>query len=329
MSVREILIIFLQIEKPDKYCSGSPNTHWRFARKPKPTNLLVIPEKSFTMVPFLASSLSGGENSLRKPAKRYCEQLLTTTFFGGKMKIKSITLVAALCAVTTLTCRAYADEGAEKTKAAIKEQYPNVNIESVSESSIKGIYEVVAGQNIVYFHPGTKSLILGEIIQNGKSITAEKREKLVQQAVSSKLANFSYDKAIKLGNGPHKVIEVTDPDCPYCRKAFTDLKNRTDVTKYVIFAPLAHPQAITKCQYVIDAKDQQQAYDDMMSGKPLPDGFKPSEKAKKLSEEQLAIARDLGVTGTPTYFIEGSMVVGADTQKIEKLLGKQEIKATK
>lgn len=245
------------------------------------------------------------------------------------MKLKSISLVAALCAVTTSACFTYADDGAEKTRAAIREQYPNVPVDSVTESGIKGIYEVSAGQNIVYFHPETKSLILGEIVQNGKSITAERREKLVLQFVSSKLAKFPYDKAIKLGSGPHKIIEITDPDCSYCRKAFTELKSRTDLTRYVVFAPLAHPQAITKCQYIIDAKDKQQAYDDMMSGKPLPDGYKPSEKAIKLSEEQLALAREMGITGTPTYFIDGSMVVGADIPKIEKLLGKQEAKTSK
>lgn len=245
------------------------------------------------------------------------------------MKNKSLTLVTTLCALAVSACCSCADTGADKTRAAIKELFPNVAVDSVAESGIKGLYEVVSGQNIVYFDPETKSLILGEIVRNGKSITAERREKLVQQFVSAKLATFPYDKAIKLGNGPHKLIEVTDPDCPYCRKAFTELKGRTDLTRYVVFAPLAHPQAITKCQYVIDAKDQQQAFDDMMSGMPLPDGFKPSEKAQKLSQEQLALARELGVSGTPTYFIEGTMVVGADIPKIEKLLGKPDAKTSK
>jgi thiol:disulfide interchange protein DsbC len=237
------------------------------------------------------------------------------------MKLKSIYPLAVLCSLSLSVCLAQADDGAEQTKAAIREQYPGVAVDSVTESVIKGIYEVVVGQNVVYFHPGTKTLITGELVQNGNSLTAERREKLIEQFVSAKLATFPYDKAIKLGSGPHKIIEVTDPDCAYCRKAFTGLKGRTDLTRYVIFAPLAHPQAITKCQYIIDAKDHQQAFDDMMSGKPLPDGFKPSEKAKKLSEEQLALARELGISGTPTYFINGSMVVGADLPKIEKLLG--------
>lgn len=242
------------------------------------------------------------------------------------MKLKSITLAALLCGLTASACSSYADEGAEKTRAALREQFPDVTVESVTESGIKGMYEVVTGQNIVYFHPETRSLILGEIIRNGKSVTAERREKLVQQFISSKLANFPYDKAVKLGSGPHKIIEVTDPDCSYCRRAYAELKNRSDLTRYVVFAPLAHPQAITKCQYVIDAKDQQQAFDEMMSGKPLPDGFKPSEKALKLSQELLALAHELGVSGTPTFFVNGTMVVGADIPKIEKLLGQQDTK---
>lgn len=239
------------------------------------------------------------------------------------MKVTLVALVAAMSCLMSTACSVFADEGADRTRAAIRELFPNVQVESVTASEIKGLYEVVAGSNVVYFDPETKSLIIGEIIRNGKSITAEKRDALLQKIASAKLVSFPYDKAIKLGNGSHRVIEVTDPDCPYCRKASTELKNRTDITKYVVLAPLSHPQAIAKCQYIIDAKDQQQAYDDMMSGKPLPDGFKPSEKAVKLSQEHLALANELGVTGTPTYFVEGTMVVGADIPKIEQLLGKR------
>lgn len=35
------------------------------------------------------------------------------------------------------------------------------------------------------------------------------------------------DKAIKIGTGPIKVVEVTDPDCPYCRKASQFLRVKT------------------------------------------------------------------------------------------------------
>jgi thiol:disulfide interchange protein DsbC len=42
---------------------------------------------------------------------------------------------------------------------------------------------------------------------------------------------------------------------------------------------------------------------------------------KKLAQEHLDIARAAGVNGTPTFYINGKLVVGADLQQIQKLLG--------
>ena len=44
------------------------------------------------------------------------------------------------------------------------------------------------------------------------------------------------------------------------------------------------------------------------------------EAVKKLAQEHINLARSVGVTGTPTYFINGKLVVGADFQQIEKLI---------
>jgi len=51
--------------------------------------------------------------------------------------------------------------------------------------------------------------------------------------VSAAAADLDLSKALVIGNGPKTVIEFTDPDCPFCRKAASYFANRTDVTKYV------------------------------------------------------------------------------------------------
>ena len=136
------------------------------------------------------------------------------------------------------------------------------------------------------------------------------------------IENLPLDKAVKIGNGKHKVIEITDPDCPFCRKGSKFFANRSDVTRYVFFFPLAmHPDAEPKAMYILGADDQVEAYERVMQGeldgKPVP---APTKAARDLLEEHKRIAVQLGVNGTPRYWINGVSVSGANIQKIESLL---------
>jgi thiol:disulfide interchange protein DsbC len=158
----------------------------------------------------------------------------------------------------------------------------------------------------------------------GQNITGEKKRDLkakFQAKALEKIKDLPLEKAVKVGNGPKKVIEFTDPDCPYCRKASEALKSRTDITRYVFLTPLAHPNAITKVHYILSSKDQEKAYHDMMEGKPVPASSTEYSKAvKDQAEEFMSLAKSLAIDGTPTFFINGQQVVGADMDRINTLL---------
>lgn len=133
-------------------------------------------------------------------------------------------------------------------------------------------------------------------------------------------------KALVIGNGPKKVIEFTDPDCPFCRKASAYFHNRRDITRYVFFNPLAmHPNARQKVQYILSSPEKTRLYHEVMSGmvdrmdaKNLP----VTAAGVKLQEEQQAIAKKAGIDSTPTFMIMGRIIEGFDLPKIEELLGK-------
>ena len=205
-----------------------------------------------------------------------------------------------------------------KPEVALREAFPQVKFDSISTSEIPGLYEVVSGQSIFYYYQEKDLILTGEIFgKDLKSITAEHRGALAAQVVKS----LPLDKAVKIGDGKKMVIEFTDPDCPYCRKAFEYFSKRTDVTQYVFFAPLAHPAAITKIQYILGADNKTQAFDSMMLGQEIPASAKPVTPAiKALAQEHLDMAKKVGIQGTPTFFIKGEMVVGADTKKMDDLL---------
>jgi thiol:disulfide interchange protein DsbC len=212
-----------------------------------------------------------------------------------------------------------------KPETAFRKAFPQLPVDSITDSQINGLYEIVSGQNIFYFYPEKDMLIVGDIYTKaGQNITGEKKRELkakLQAKALEKLKDLPLERAVKVGSGPKTVIEFTDPDCPYCRRASETLKSRTDITRYVFLAPMAHPNAITKVHYILSAKDQEKAYHEMMEGKPVPaSSTEYTKEIKDQAAQHMEFARSLGIDGTPTFFINGQQVVGADMEKINSLL---------
>lgn len=233
----------------------------------------------------------------------------------------AITVALLVLSVTT----ALAAPLAAKPEEAFKKAFPQIKVDSFTQGPVAGSYEVTTGTEIIYYFPEKDLLFAGNIFaKDFKNLVEEKKQALrakKQQEALSKLGDLPLDKAVKVGNGPKKVIEFTDPDCPYCRRASDALKNRTDITRYVFLTPIAHPNAINKVHYILSAKDQEAAYHEMMSGKPLPDPKATfSMEVKVQAQEYMNLARSLGIDGTPTFFINGQQVVGADMEKVDALL---------
>jgi thiol:disulfide interchange protein DsbC len=238
---------------------------------------------------------------------------------------KFISALVALMVVIGLQSAALAASGEVTPETAFRKAFPQLKVDNIVESPVKGLYEVTSGPNFFYFYPDKELLLVGDIYsKEGKNLTGEKKQELKAKAQAEslkKLKDLPLEKAVKVGNGPKTVIEFTDPDCPYCRRASEALKGRTDITRYVFLTPLAHPNAITKVQYILSAKDQEKAYHEMMAGKPLPaDATEFSKAVKDQAAAYMELARTMAIEGTPTFFINGQQVVGADMERIDNLL---------
>lgn len=143
-------------------------------------------------------------------------------------------------------------------------------------------------------------------------------------ACAASASDLDLDKAVVIGSGPKTVVEFTDPDCPYCRKASKYLDSRSDVTRQVFFVPLPrHPRAKEKAQFVLSQVDRAKAYHEVMGGRldnqAVIEGI--SAKGVKLQEEQRAIAKKMRIDSTPTFIINGRIIEGFDLKKIEEALG--------
>jgi thiol:disulfide interchange protein DsbC len=136
-------------------------------------------------------------------------------------------------------------------------------------------------------------------------------------------AGIDTEKSIKIGNGPQEVFEFTDPDCPFCRKAATYFEGRHDLTRHIFLFPLRnHPRAKEKARFILSMPDKAKAYHDVMAGRM--DSAPPlasTPKGTTLQKEQMAIAKKFKVDSTPTFMINGRIIVGFDLKKIEEALG--------
>ena len=207
-----------------------------------------------------------------------------------------------------------------KALETFKKVYPGTAVEGMAGTGIAGLYEVVTEGNLLYFASEGNYLIFGEIFNpQGTNITARRREELM----ASRLKELPLDAAVKIGSGRNRVIEFSDPDCPYCRKASTFFRERKDVTRYVFFAPLTqlHPDAERKAAWILAATDREKAYQEVMEGLHDKEKFpQPDERADGLIMQHRQIATRMGVMGAPMFWVNGKIVLGANIPVIEKLL---------
>ena len=211
--------------------------------------------------------------------------------------------------------------GSEKVEDTFKKLFPKVPFDAIKSTDIKGVYEVTKGSELVYFIPDGGYLFIGDIIsKEGKSITAERKGVLVAE----KAKDLPLDKAIKIGSGKNTILEFTDPDCPYCRKASEFLEQKKDVTRYVFFFPLPmHPDAENKVKHIFCAEDKTKAYEDAMKGKFDDQKYEKCEKPEAVALLNLhkEIGSKMGINGTPFFIVNGKKAVtGANMAEIEAAL---------
>lgn len=209
------------------------------------------------------------------------------------------------------------------TDSAIEEQfrksYPTNTFESITPTEIEGIYEIYSGNQIYYYMPGKDILIYGSLIsKTGVNITHDSYLK----KTASKMAKLPLESALKIGHGKTAVVEFIDPNCYYCRESYKFFSKRNDVTVYVFFFPLSR-ESSDKIKHILCSKDAAKAYADVMSGKLDNNAQLTICKDAKLDEKiksHIQLASQVGLRGTPLFYIKGTVVDGFESPVIEKLL---------
>ncbi len=217
---------------------------------------------------------------------------------------------------------AFAGNSKELPEITLKKYFPKLKYKSIAKSGIDGLYEVNTGERILYFYPKRGYIFVGDIFsKEGRNLTREK----IEEDKYKLLTSDDFKKGIKIGSGKNIVVEITDPECPFCRKMHAYWSMRTDVTRYVFFKPLdIHPNARKMATYILAASDPVKAMFEVYCGSLDNDKnvlTKAYDDAGKL-QEQKAVVDKLQVAGTPSYWVNGKFVSGANIPLIESIIGK-------
>ena len=191
---------------------------------------------------------------------------------------------------------------AQTLTAKLEQTYQgqNLKVQSVRNTPIAGLYEVVvSGNQVVYVDGSANYMLVGDLIDNNtrQSLTEERSAELNKIDFST----LPLDMAIKevRGNGKLKVAVFSDPDCPFCKRLEHEFAKMTDITIYNFMLPIAslHPDAQRKAELIWCQPDRTAAWTQWMRQGKMPPAAPACDNPVA---ETVSLGEQLGFNGTPT-----------------------------
>lgn len=241
------------------------------------------------------------------------------------MRTPTLTLLA--CLALASPARADDPDSVTRIEAALKAAYPATSFRDIRPTPLPGLYEVTMGRNLAYVGGDARHFLFGHLydMREQRDLTADRLE----AARRIDFASLPLADAITTvrGDGSRVLAVFSDPDCPYCRKLEQELAKLDNVTIHTFLYPLAelHPEARKRAIAVWCAPERASAWKALMlEGKAPP----PAAECPHPIDRNIALARKLGVEGTPALFdVRGRHLAGAaPVQRIESFLAAEDRK---
>ncbi len=237
--------------------------------------------------------------------KRMVKKLLIVSTLSGL-------IFAGLAMADTETVEKAAQEENKKEETATKTTNPIEALkakltktfrrtpDSLTESPIPGVYQILYGTEVVYVSGDGKYFIAGDMIDME---TRKNLSEIAQRSVRNGIIKEKLKDPIvfKAKNEKHVIKVFTDIDCPYCAKLHREVPklNEKGITVEYLMFPRAGvgSKSYDKAVSVWCAGDsaaQQVAMTTAKERKPLTE-----KKCDNPVEAQYKVGQEIGVTGTP------------------------------
>lgn len=221
-----------------------------------------------------------------------------------------ILVLLSLIAAMPLTSAFAADGGLAAAKAKLAQRLPNVPLDGLRASkTMPGWYELEHGTDLLYISGDAKHLFIGDLIdlETRANLTEQWRDRMAKRLLDA----VGEDNMIVIGpkHAKRTITVFTDVDCPYCARLHREVPVLTAngvKVRYLMF-PRAGLQSETyrRSVAVWCAADRVKAVGIAKAGGSLPPRSCPNPV-----EDHYRLGRKLGVTGTPTIFLDDGRRLG-------------------
>lgn len=197
-----------------------------------------------------------------------------------------------------------ADAEHSAIKQALSQVMPGETNYKISATPMQDVYEVDFGNGFIYLSGDGQFALKGDIIDLHKNIniTEEKRSKgrldVLAKIDTANMLIYPADK-----ERIYSITVFTDIDCGYCRRMHKSIKEYTSrgiEVKYVFYpragknSPSYHKAVSVWC-----ADDRHAAMNKAKAGQKI-----ESRTCENPVDQHMDVANALGVTGTPTIFMQ-------------------------
>jgi thiol:disulfide interchange protein DsbC len=195
---------------------------------------------------------------------------------------------------------------------AIVTKFPRTDVRAIRASGLPGIYEITAGQQIVYSNADGSRIIVGNIFDTASqtNLTQVRIDEVKSLYKRLSLNDIPFEAGISDHTGAgKKMVVFTDPDCSYCRKLAAELNNVSDIEVISLLYPRPPrtPETLAKSLQIWCSVNRSAALSEALEGKDITN--KDVDCDRTAFDRAIAFADKRGFLGTPMLVREDGAIV--------------------
>ena len=201
----------------------------------------------------------------------------------------------------------------DSIRAALTKAVPDVKIDSIQPSPVKGLYEVMVGTQVMYVTPDGRYYVDGRIVDLSKreDLTESRlngaRKRAVDAVGESQMVIFEPPAEAK-----HTITVFTDIECGYCRKLHSQIADygKEGIRVRYVFFPRAGKDSPAYKEAISvwcagDAAARRAALTAAKSGKTIEE-----KTCDNPVDEHMQLGEQLGLRGTPAIVTDTGEMIG-------------------